>query len=132
MRIEKLLDSTVSYKDVPVMKDLLVIQKKIRKILDDWLNYCRNSLGILDPEMYILPDLPIKKKETRFDENHVDFEKVAFYRRKSRSAENLTVKYDLFRSMNKFSTNNKSNSKLSGKQRPKMLLRSNSEFISNY
>ena len=29
-KIEKLLDSTVSYKDIPVMKDLLVTQKKIR------------------------------------------------------------------------------------------------------
>jgi hypothetical protein len=78
------------------MKDLLQIQKKIRKTLEEWLTYCRNSLGIMEPEMYIMPDLPIRPKDTRFNENHSDFDKIAFYRRKSKSAENLTVRYDLF------------------------------------
>lgn len=97
IQLDKLLESSVSYKDVPVMKDLLLTQKKIRKILDEWLAYCRSSLGILDPEMYLMPDMPpIKSKDTRFLESHSDFDKVKMCRRKSRSAENLTFKYDLF------------------------------------
>lgn len=52
-KIDRLLESTVSYRDVPVMKDLLVIQKRIRSILEEWLIYCRNSLGVLNPNMYI-------------------------------------------------------------------------------
>lgn len=47
----------VSYRDVPAMKDLLTTQKKIRNLLDEWLNYCRTSLNIMQPDMYILPEL---------------------------------------------------------------------------
>ena len=79
----------MSYKDIPVMKDLLVTQKKIRSILEDWLVFCRNSLGIMEPEMYILPDLPNKHKISRLNENHSDFDKIVLHRHKSKSAENL-------------------------------------------
>jgi hypothetical protein len=136
-KLDKLIDSTVSYKDVPVMKDLLHLQKKIRKTLEEWLSYCRNSLGILEPEMYIMPDLPIRPKGTRFDMNHSDFDKIAFYRRKSRSAENLTVKNDLFdNNSSSFlqSKNGKFESRkaqLSAeKKRPGKMMRSKSAFIS--
>ncbi len=73
------------------MKDLLVTQKKIRSILEDWLLFCRNSLGIMEPEMYILPDLPNKHKISRLNENHSDFDKIVLHRHKSKSAENLIM-----------------------------------------
>lgn len=72
------------------MKDLLVIQKKIRSLLEEWLQYCRNSLSILEPDMYILPDLPAKHKISRLNENHSDFDKIVLHKCKSKSAENLT------------------------------------------
>ena len=74
------------------MKDLLVIQKKIRSLLEEWLQYCRNSLSILEPDMYILPDLPAKHKIARLNENHSDFDKIVLHKCKSKSAENLTDK----------------------------------------
>ena len=74
------------------MKDLLVIQKKIRSLLEEWLQYCRNSLSILEPDMYILPDLPAKHKITRLNENHSDYDKIVLHKCKSRSAENLSDK----------------------------------------
>jgi hypothetical protein len=92
-KLEKLLfDSTVSHKDVPLLKDLLAIQKKIRGILEDWLAYCRTSLNIMQPDMYLLPELPPMtgrhNKASRLNKNHVDYEKIVLYRRKSKSAEN--------------------------------------------
>jgi hypothetical protein len=89
LRIDKLLETTISYKDIPVMKDLLTIQKKIRSLLEDWLLHCRTSLGIMSPDMYILPDFPQKHKTTRLNEHHSDFNKIVFHRRKSKSVENL-------------------------------------------
>jgi hypothetical protein len=89
-KIDKLLESSVSFKDIPVMKDLLILQKKIRSLLEEWLQYCRNSLSILEPDMYILPDLPTKHKVTRLNENHSDFNKIVLFKTKSRSAENLS------------------------------------------
>lgn len=89
LRIDKLLETTISYKDIPVMKDLLTIQKKIRSLLEDWLLHCRTSLGIMQPDMYILPDFPPKQKTTRLNEHHSDFNKIVFHRRKSKSVENL-------------------------------------------
>ena len=74
------------------MKDLLVIQKRIRSLLEEWLQHCRNALSILEPEMYILPDLPLKHKITRLNENHSDFNKIVLHKTKSRSAENLSDK----------------------------------------
>lgn len=81
------------------MKDLLLIQKKIRSILEEWLSFCRNSLSILEPDLYILPDFPSKHRVTRFNENHSDYEKIVFYRRKSKSADNLTFRRNISSSL---------------------------------
>ncbi len=89
LRIDKLLETTISYKDIPVMKDLLTIQKKIRSLLEDWLLHCRTSLSIMQPDMYILPDFPQKHQTNRLNEHHSDFNKIVFHRRKSKSVENL-------------------------------------------
>lgn len=92
-KLDKLFfDSTVSHKDVPVIKDLLVVQKKIRNLLEDWLSHCRSSLSILEPDMYLLPELAMNKhKYNRLNRNHADFDKIVLYRRKSKSAENLSA-----------------------------------------
>jgi hypothetical protein len=127
-KIEKIIESSVSYKDVPVMKELLQLQKKIRNILEDWLNYCRNSLSILEPEMYIMPDLPTKDR-TRFNEDHDDFQKIAFYRRKSKSAENLTTNFNLFEIRSKKFNANSNSQMFKSKSK---LFRSKSAFLSKY
>ena len=116
------------------MKDLLVTQKRIRKLLEEWLTYCRNALGILEPDMYIMPDLPMKSKDPRFNAEHDDYDKIAFYRLKSRSAENLTHQYDLFdmpkEKKTKLEKRHKTNAENdSDKKRPR-ILRSKSAFIS--
>ena len=90
MKIDKLLEKTVSFKDVPLMKDLLITQKKIRSILEDWLSYSRTCLSILEPNLYILPDFPVGNRVNRLNENHSDYNKIIFHRRKSRSVENLS------------------------------------------
>jgi len=92
VRIDKILESTVSFKDIPVMKDLLVIQKKIRSIMEDWLNACRSSLCVPQPNFFILADLHYKHKATRLNKNHSDFQKIVLHRRKSKSAEQLNLK----------------------------------------
>ena len=74
------------------MKDLLLIQKKIRSILEDWLNACRSSLGVSQPNFFILTDLHYKHKATRLNKNHSDFQKIVLHRRKSKSAEQLSLK----------------------------------------
>jgi hypothetical protein len=99
IKIDKLLDTTVSYKDIPLMKDLLNIQKKIRSLLEDWLSHIRNSLGIMQPNMYILPDLPQKHKTSRLNEHHSDYYKIVFHRRKSKSVENLMSATPLFEAL---------------------------------
>lgn len=58
-QLESILEHMVSFRDVPAMKELLTIQKKIRNLLDEWLNYCRTSLNIMAPSMYILPELKL-------------------------------------------------------------------------
>ena len=90
-KIDRLLETTISYRDVPIMKDLLVIQKKIRSILEDWLFYCRNSLGVLNPNMYIFPDFPIKHKTTRLIEDHKDFNKIVLHKRKAKSVMDMAT-----------------------------------------
>jgi hypothetical protein len=91
----------VSYRDVPAMSELLTTQKKIRSILKDWLNYCRTSLKIMEPDMYILPELnnqpPNQQRQqqqqqqhqqfSRFNKNHSNYEKIVLHRRKSKSAD---------------------------------------------
>ncbi len=84
-RIDKLLESTnVSYKDIPVIRELLSIQKKIRNVLEDWQLHCRNSLKILSPELYIFSQ-PIDTKCDRLNKNHRDFNKIILHSRKSKS-----------------------------------------------
>jgi hypothetical protein len=90
-KIDRLLETTISYRDVPVMKDLLVIQKKIRSVLEDWLVYCRSSLGVLNPNMYIFPDFPVKHKSTRLTEDHKDFNKIVLHKRKSKSVMDMAT-----------------------------------------
>ncbi|RNA29347.1 hypothetical protein BpHYR1_032044 [Brachionus plicatilis] len=90
VKIDKLLEKTVSFKDVPLMKDLLITQKKIRSLLEDWLAYSRSCLSILEPNLYILPDFPVRHRINRLNENHSDFNKIIFHRRKSRSVENFS------------------------------------------
>jgi hypothetical protein len=41
--VERLLDNSITYKDVPVMRDLLLIQKKIRFVLPN-LNQIHNFI----------------------------------------------------------------------------------------
>lgn len=84
-RIEKLLESTVSYKDIPVIKDLLAIQKKIRNVLEEWQLHCRKSLKILSPDLYIFSQ-PINTDTcNRLNRNHRDFNKIILHKRKSQS-----------------------------------------------
>lgn len=90
LKIDKLLEKTVSFKDVPLMKDLLITQKKIRSLLEDWLGYSRTCLSIMEPNLYILPDLPVGNRPDRLNENHSDYNKIIFHRRKSRSVENFS------------------------------------------
>lgn len=80
----------MSFKDVPLMKDLLITQKKIRSILEEWLVYSRSCLSILEPNLYILPDFPVSNRVNRLNENHSDFNKIIFHRRKSKSVENFS------------------------------------------
>lgn len=84
-RIDKLLDSTISFKDIPVMKDLLSIQKKIRNIFEDWKTHCRSSLKILSPELYIFPGSLNIDKENHLNNNHRDFHKIIIHKKKSSS-----------------------------------------------
>lgn len=104
-KIDRLLETTISYKDVPVMKDLLVIQKRIRTILEEWLTHCRSSLGVLSPNLYIFPDFPIKHKTTRLNEDHKDFNKIVLYKRKSRSVLDMTTSTPLSMNTSSFMLN---------------------------
>ena len=58
--------------------------KFYRALIDDWLLHCRNALGVLEPNMYILPDFP---KSHNLNEYHAYFNKITIFRRKSKSAE---------------------------------------------
>lgn len=83
-RIDKLLEQNVSYRDIPVMKELLIIQKKIRGYLEEWQGHCRRSLNILSPELYIFPG-SCNEKASRLNDEHRDFDKIILHRQKSNS-----------------------------------------------
>lgn len=87
-KLESILENMVSYRDVPAMKDLLLTQKKIRSLLDDWLNYCRTSLNIMAPSMYILPELKlIRDTNDRVKKRNRKSSPPLTERKKSHSAE---------------------------------------------
>lgn len=92
-----LLESMVSYRDVPVMKDLLATQKRIRAILDEWVSYCRTSLNIMSPAMYILPELSSRGHRRPVGERlmRLSLLESPLDRTKSKSAECLRVPLDL-------------------------------------
>ncbi len=83
-RIDKLLEPTVSYREIPVMKDLYTVQKRIRVLLEDWQHHCRLSLNILSPDQYIFPE-DLNGNESRLNANHRDFHKIILHKRKSNS-----------------------------------------------
>ena len=87
------------------MKDLLQTQKRIRlisksnshfsnlywwifffrfyrSIIDEWLAYCRNALGVLNPDNYLFPETP-----SYLDEKNACYNKILIFRRKSKSAD---------------------------------------------
>lgn len=88
------------------MKDLLTLQKKIRVILEDWLVYCRSCLGILQPEKYLIHDFTLRNKLNRYNENHSDYNKIVFYRRKSKSAAEINRNHRLLNSLVLAANNN--------------------------
>ena len=48
------------------------------------MHYCRDGLGVLDPDKYILPDYP---KSRNMNENHIFYDKIQIFKRKSKSAD---------------------------------------------
>ena len=109
-----------------------------RIIFDDWQMHCRNSLGILNPSLYILPDTVFKHKTTRLNADHSDFNKIVLFRRKSKSVEDFhkisTISFEsdnLRNSKNKTDTKTKKIGEDSNmKSTVKVQERSKSAFIS--
>ncbi|CAF4020243.1 unnamed protein product [Rotaria sp. Silwood2] len=58
IQVERLLDGQVNVKELPMIKELNNLRKRIRNICNDWLKSCRTTLGVMDIDSYCLPDWP--------------------------------------------------------------------------
>ncbi|CAF3387992.1 unnamed protein product [Rotaria socialis] len=58
MQVERLLDGQVNVRELPMIKELTSLRKRIRNICNEWLKLCRKTLGVMDIDAYCLPDWP--------------------------------------------------------------------------
>ncbi|CAF0916249.1 unnamed protein product [Rotaria sordida] len=58
IQVERLLDGHVNVRELPMIKELNILRKRIRNICHDWLKQCRTTLGVMDIDSYCLPDWP--------------------------------------------------------------------------
>jgi hypothetical protein len=87
------LETIVSYRDVPLLKDLLLIQKKFRSIIDEWLMYCRTCLAVMPPDKYLISFMSSRQgvqghhlTSSRLDNKHENYNKIIIFNCKSKSS----------------------------------------------
>ena len=61
--------------------------------MEDWQAYCRNSLNILSPDLYLFPE-SYEHKTTRLREGHKDYNKIIIQKLKSKSVTDLSDDID--------------------------------------